>query len=137
MKVFVDTSGIFAALVRDDDQHQVAGQILHKLLDAEATLVTTGAVLFETLALLQARVGFPAARVFEQEFRPRLEVTWVEGDLYDRGVRRWLLRGSRAVSLVDCLSFVVMEEMGLRHALAFDRHFANEGFSLLTPGAVS
>ena len=137
MKVFVDTSGIFAALVADDGQHEVAGQVLHRLLDKEATLVTTGAVIFETIALLQTRAGFPAARAFERDFRPRLEVAWVDHDLYDRGVKRWLLRGSRAVSLVDCLSFVVMEGMALSHVLGFDRHFANEGFTLLTPSAVS
>ena len=135
MKVFADTSGIFAALVADDGQHEVAAKVLHRLLDIDATLVTTGAVVFEAMALLQTRVGFAAARAFERDFRPRLDVAWVDEGLYDKGIRRWLLRGSRAVSLVDCLSFVLMEETGVLHALAFDKHFEQEGFTLLTPGA--
>ena len=32
------------------------------------------------------------------------------------------------VSLVDEVSFLVMKEAGLRHALTFDKDFAREGF---------
>lgn len=34
--------------------------------------------------------------------------------------------------MVDCLSFVVMREMKLTTALAFDKHFGQAGFQVLT-----
>jgi uncharacterized protein len=39
---------------------------------------------------------------------------------------------SRSLSLVDCVSFVVMRQMGLDTAFVFDRHFRNQGFHCLT-----
>ncbi len=33
--------------------------------------------------------------------------------------------------LIDCVSFVVMKNRGIRQALTFDRHFAQAGFHVL------
>jgi predicted nucleic acid-binding protein len=33
--------------------------------------------------------------------------------------------------LVDCISFVVMREGGIRHALTFDKDFEQAGFAVL------
>lgn len=34
--------------------------------------------------------------------------------------------------LVDCVSFTVMRQAGVTQALAFDQHFIQAGFQLLT-----
>ena len=132
MTVFADTSGIFAALVRNDANHEPARETLAGLLDdPEATITTTDFVLLETMALLQARVGLDAALKFDRDLRPVLDVTWVDSALYSRAIRRLNLRQRRRVSLVDCISFVTMEEAGLRTAFSYDQHFADEGFDTL------
>jgi predicted nucleic acid-binding protein len=35
-------------------------------------------------------------------------------------------------SLVDCISFIVMKEVKVDHALAFDKHFTQAGFQIIT-----
>ena len=93
MTVFADTSGLFAALVRNDTNHEAARGSLSGLLEnAQSIIVTTNFVLLETMALLQARVGLHAALAFERDLRPLLDVTWVDADLYSRAVRRLALR---------------------------------------------
>ncbi|RME55690.1 MAG: VapC toxin family PIN domain ribonuclease, partial [Caldilineae bacterium] len=37
----------------------------------------------------------------------------------------------RGLSLVDCTSFVVMQQLGIDTAFAFDNHFKEQGFTLL------
>lgn len=132
MRVFVDTSALYAALVRTDNAHEPARTKLADLCaDAEVTLATTSFVVLETFSLLQARFGTDAALRFDRELCPHLEVSFVDRELHARGVRRVGLRRSRKVSLVDCTSFVFMEEQGIEAALALDKHFEQEGFRLV------
>ena len=132
MRVFVDTSALYAALVRTDSAHEPARTKLADLcVDTSVTLATTSFVVLETFSLLQARFGAEAALRFDREFCPHLEVAFVDRELYQRGVRRVALRRSRKVSLVDCTSFVFMEEQGIEAALALDKHFEQEGFRLV------
>ncbi|MEW6367015.1 MAG: hypothetical protein AB1714_20490 [Acidobacteriota bacterium] len=43
-------------------------------------------------------------------------------------VRMLLRENRRDLSLVDCVSFGVMNDLGLRHAFAFGPHFERAGF---------
>jgi len=131
VRVFLDTSGLYAALVRTDRSHESAKAKLTALLeDRGAVLLTTNFVTLETLSLLQARIGLDAALEFDRLLCPLLDVVFVDDKLYRRGIRRLALRRRRKVSLVDCVSFVLMEEQCLELAFALDRHFEQEGFRL-------
>lgn len=131
MKIYADTSGLFAALVKNDIMHSKAGPTMEKLLEEGAEIHVTSYVLLETMALLQARVGLDAARQFEQVLRPLLQVHWVEESLHEKAFKRLELRGTRGVSLVDCTSFVTMEDAGIRSVFGYDEHFTEEGFHLV------
>jgi predicted nucleic acid-binding protein len=47
------------------------------------------------------------------------------------GVTALLTAGRRELSLVDCVSFVVMRQLNLKNAFAFDRDFLAQGFETL------
>ncbi len=51
--------------------------------------------------------------------------------LFDSGVALFSKRLDKRWSLTDCISFVVMEEQGITHALTGDRHFEQAGFVAL------
>ena len=42
-------------------------------------------------------------------------------------------RGRRGLSLVDCMSFIVMRKLEVRQAFAFDADFEREGFEMYSP----
>lgn len=128
MRVFADTSALFALLVKNDVMAVRAGNTFRALLERNAEFHTTNYVLLETEALLQARVSLVAARRFHHEFAPLLRIRWVDALLHDRAFRRLELRNRRDISLVDSTSFVYMEDAGITPAFAYDRHFAEEGF---------
>ncbi len=77
MKVFIDTSGLYAMLVADDAHHGEAAAAFRRIVEAAAQLWTTSYVLVETVALLQRRVGMAAVRAFAESIRPLLTVRWV------------------------------------------------------------
>lgn len=52
-------------------------------------------------------------------------------DLFERGVSLFSQRPDKSWSLTDCISFIVMQEHGIRGALTADHHFVQAGFEAL------
>jgi len=129
--VFIDTSAFFAVLDADDVNHTAAGRIWKNLIDHREELVCSNYILIECFALLQRRLGFEAARVFQADVVGVLQVRWVDEPLHAAGVSALLTAGRRQLSLVDCVSFELMRRLGLTAVFAFDQDFADQGFSCL------
>ena len=52
-------------------------------------------------------------------------------DQFDRALELYERRADKDWSLTDCLSFLVMEDRGIRDALTADHHFEQAGFRAL------
>ena len=131
MSVFGDTSALYSLLVKTEAAHERARSAFRQLLEHDRTIWTTSFVLVETMALLQHRIGLSAARDFDEDILPVLNVRWVDEELYRRGVERLWREDRRRVSLVDCVGFEFMRLNGLTIAFAVDPHFIQAGFELL------
>jgi predicted nucleic acid-binding protein len=128
----VDTSAIYALLVADDEEHESSRAMLTFLDKTDVVLVTSSYVLRETTALLQSRIGIPAVRVLQEKVFPLLEIEWITRDLYERAVSALLAASKRQVSLTDWTSFEVMRKRGIEAVFAFDDHFEEQGFELVS-----
>ena len=128
MNIFVDTSALYAVLDRDDASHSSAEEVWTALLREKATLFTTNYVLVETTALLQHRIGIAAVRAFHEDVVPMLQVDWIKEEGHRAGVEAVLAAGRKTLSVVDCVSFQAMRQMGLRDAFCFDKRFREQGF---------
>ncbi len=133
--VFVDTSAIYALLVAEDDEHEHARSVLESLDAANVKLVSSSFVLHESLALLQARVGMAAVRLFQEKVFPVLDVEWITNDVYERGLAALLAASKRHISLADWTSFEIMRKRGIQSVFAFDDHFEEQGFEILSPSS--
>lgn len=131
-EVFADTSALFALLSRSDENHDRAARAFAALRARRARLVCTSFVLVETYALVGRRLGTDAVRDFRTDFAPLLEIVWVDETLHNRGLDLLLDRQKRSLSLVDAVSFVAMRERHIDEAFAFDPHFEQEEFSLVS-----
>ncbi|HKY51391.1 MAG TPA: PIN domain-containing protein [Candidatus Limnocylindria bacterium] len=127
MSVFVDTSGLFAFLAQDDQDHDRATAAFEDLLLNEE-LVTHNYVVAETAALVHARLGAAAARDLLRGLMRPLNVAWVDQRLHDAAAAAYLAATRRDVSLVDWTSFEFMHRNGLTTAFTFDRDFEDQGF---------
>ena len=131
MSVFVDTSGLYALLVRSEDGHEEMVRAFGEVLQGGRPLCATSYVLVETIALLQHRIGLAAVRDLLDRVAPLLEIEWVSQELHSSGVDRMLREDRRTLSLVDCVSLEFMRARGIDEVLGTDPHFAEAGYRLL------
>lgn len=129
-RVFVDTGGFFALLCAEDQCHERARSLFAEADALRWRLVTTNAVVIETHALLVARLR--DGRRHGIEFLDRIERTAcrierIRATDEKRAIVLLRRHADKDYSLCDALSFVVMERLKLKEAIAFDRHFRQYG----------
>ena len=129
-EVFLDTAYAIALAVESDEHHERA-EALADQLEIEATrLVTTRAVLLEIgNALSKKRYRKAAVELLDAlEQDPQVEIIALAEELYEPALELFRNRMDKEWGLVDCVSFVVMQERGLTEALTTDGHFEQAGF---------
>ncbi len=128
MRVFLDTSALYALLDAEDADHRSVSEALAELRESKALVTTTNYVIVETLAICQRRLGMGAARMLQEEFAPLLEVEWIGPEAHEEAGAAMMAANRRDLSLVDCVSFEVMRRLGIRRAFTLDEHFREQGF---------
>ena len=125
--IFLDTSAVYAIADVADPNHARASERLQAALGKPEAVLIHNYVILESVALIQRRLGLQAAIAFLKGVY-LLQVHWVTQDEHQAAVEMLELRNRRTLSLVDCVSFVVMKERGITTALAYDSDFDREGF---------
>jgi predicted nucleic acid-binding protein len=129
-QTFIDTLFVIALINRRDKYHEQADEMA-ELYDGQP-LLTTDAILLE-IGNAMARAFKPeAAQVIEDFLTSEdVEVVRLTPELFERALALYKSRPDKEWGLVDCISFVVMQDAGVTDALTFDRHFAQAGFRAL------
>lgn len=126
-EVFIDTSGFYAFLDGTDPRHAAAARLFQRAADEGWDLVTTSYVVHECWALLLNRIGWPAIDDWTARMLPHCRVVWVDERLHALGAERCRQVRERSFGLTDGVSLAYMRQAGIRHAIAFDRHFDRDG----------
>lgn len=131
-KIFVDTSG-WGNLVDTRQRFYPQTRAFYETAKHERTrLVTTNYVLAELVSLLSSPLRLPRSKSinFVDRIKTSLLVDIVHiGEDLDSEAWDFLSnRVDKDWSLVDCSSFVVMQDGGITEALTTDHHFEQAGF---------
>ncbi|HEX4955053.1 MAG TPA: PIN domain-containing protein [Thermoanaerobaculia bacterium] len=128
--IFLDTNGWLALLNRSDALHFRATGLWRRLGDLGARVVVTDWVIAETgngLARSPARQTFGSA-VDRLRESTAATIVKIDESLLLRALALFGRRRDKTWGLVDCASFVVMEDHEVRRAFTNDRHFEQAGF---------
>lgn len=141
---YYDTWAFLALANRRDPHHEVAAQLDAALEQARYVAVTSHDVLDETVTGLHITAGHSVALRFLELMEARVrgsELMLVEPTADRReaaaGLFRRLAPDTPRLSLTDCSSMTVMQELGIELAFTADRHFHRAGPGirpLLQPG---
>jgi predicted nucleic acid-binding protein len=132
MKLFVDTSAWVAYSDPSDRWHAAAKKAIHSSVGARVTFVTTDYVLDETITLLLYHAGRERAVAFGDKVLQSRQVKLMRVDrgIWEEAWRMFKQYDDKKWAFTDCTSFVVMRQMKLQRAFAFDRHFMQAGIRL-------
>ena len=120
--VFADTSGWANALHRGQPFHALAVSVVSQVRANGRRLVTTNYVLTELVALLTSpiRMTRPQQIQLLADIRSAawVDIIHIDESLDGAAWNLWQSRPDKEWSLVDCASFVVMQQRGLTQAQA-------------------
>lgn len=131
--VFVDTQYWIAVTNRRDPWHELAVAARSRL--GPALLVTTEEVLGEFLTGISR--GGPRLRrravqiIRAMRTNPDTKIIEQSHESFARGVNRYAAREDKAYSFADCVAMNTMDAGAITDILSNDRHFEQEGYSVL------
>lgn len=128
--VFADSFHFLALLNADDPAHEDA---VSAQSQRGRTIILTDCVLLELGDALCHPRDHADFLALNQSLSsdPHVKIIRLTPDLLQRGIQRFRDRPDKDWPLTDCISFVVMEEEGIREALTGDQHFEQAGFTAL------
>ena len=129
-KVFVDTLFV-VALINERDAYHARAAELADLCDGRP-MVTTNAILLEIGNALAGSFKRQAVEVIDAFLASSdVEIVPLTPRLFQDAYSMYRKYQDKEWGLLDCVSFVVMREAGIRDALTFDHHFVQAGYNAL------
>jgi predicted nucleic acid-binding protein len=130
--VFADTAGWAHLFHPKEPHHSSATTIYHRTWQQGYKFITTNYVVAELASLLISPLRVSKPRIIEYieglRTSPYVEIIHIDPTLDQQAWKLFSAREDKNWSLVDCVSFVVMQQRGITEALTTDHHFEQAGF---------
>ncbi len=126
--IFLDTGFLFALVSTKDEHHDRVVEIFRTFKEARLSdvLLTTNHVVSEAITLTRKLGHENAARLGDRLYAEKLaRIHWTTPDEEWQAFGYFKRYYDQVYSFTDCLSFVVMEKLGIREALAVDSDFTH------------
>jgi predicted nucleic acid-binding protein len=123
--VFVDASAWVAITNRKDANHRKAVQIFRRLLGTSTRLIATTWTAYEALTIVKSRLGYSQAERLWDRFQARalVDLVWIDEKFEREALDLFWRFRDKSWGVVDCSRLAVMQDLGCRHVVAYDRHF--------------
>lgn len=131
-RIFIDTSAWDAIADAGDANHELALLFRDELV-GQYELVTANNVLDELYTLLLLNIGYHRTLQFKQQLdiltqEKILVVVWIFEQI---AAEAWDIfkqfNSDKHWSFTDCTSYVIMKQLSIEEAFAFDHHFQQMG----------
>lgn len=125
---FLDTGFLFALVSKRDAHHERVVEVFREFQNRRLQdhLLTTNYVIAETITLTLKIGHDKAVKLGDQLYGEKLaRIHWATPDEERAAFEYFKRHQDQTYSMVDCLSFVVMEKLGIREALAVDSDFTH------------
>jgi uncharacterized protein len=130
--MLVDTSGWGNLIDPTQPFHANAASLYRLARQEKHRIITTNYIISEVVALLTSPLRIPKSQIiaFMQSLKssPYVEILHINPETDAQAWQLLTNRADKAWSLVDCSSFVIMQQEKITEALTNDHHFAQASF---------
>lgn len=133
MRIFVDT-GAWIALADKHDQHHQTAQTLYGIIQKNnSSLLITDYVFDETVTWLHYKINHDVACMWgDNILKSRMvEMLTVNETHIHQAWELFQAYQDQRFSFTDCVSFVVMDVLGISVVFGYDAHFSTMNFHLI------
>ena len=125
--VFLDSGYLIALINKKDNLHNIAVKASEKF---HGPFVTTQLVLVELANSLCLPPQRPLAIKIIDKIQndPLTTVIPLTPDRFEKALSHYKKRSDKSWGMIDCFSFIAMDEFGIKQALTFDEHFIQAGY---------
>ncbi len=131
--IFADTFYWIALLNSKDTWHSQVIAVSQTISDSP--LVISDGIIDELFAYSSKRgdlLRLKVSEVYKSFLKdPNIQIVSYVPAIRQKGIDLYEQRPDKGYSLVDCISMVIMKEMGIVEVLTNDKHFTQEGFTIL------
>jgi predicted nucleic acid-binding protein len=130
-RLFLDTVFIQAILNPHDQYHIPSMKLLPRVKNAQQVWITE-AIFIEVGNALSTYNHRKVSAFIQQCYQTdNISIVNITPQLFQQGLNLYESRQDKTWGLVDCLSFIVMEQNNLMDAVTSDIHFVQAGFRAL------
>lgn len=127
--VFFDTGYLLALINKKDNLHVLALEASGKFHGPYLTIQLILVELTNSLSLPEQR---PLAVNIVEKLQkdPSTTVVPFSSERFEETLLYYKARSDKSWGMVDCFSFIVMDELMVKQALTFDEHFKQAGYNV-------
>ena len=127
--LFVDSGAFLAYFSKKDPDHEKA----RKVIDKTTEIIITDYIYDEILTLTRRRLGInPSIEIMDHiKHNKDIEVAVVTEKDKNKAEEIFKKYTDKDFSFTDCTTFAVIERLGLKNILSFDKHFRQYGIVTL------
>lgn len=131
-KLFVDTSFFVATADQSETNHQKAVNFISSIPQS-TRLITTDFIIDETVTRIRTLLGVEAAYRAGAALLDSgtYKIVMIDKQTCLKALEKFRKFSDKVLSFTDCTSFVVMDQMKIKTALAFDDDFVKVGFQVV------
>ena len=133
--MFIDTSGWANLYIPSETYHLLTAKIFQESRQQQQQLFTSSYVVSELITLLDSPLRTSRNRLFSIinsiKTAPFVHIMHITPEIDNAAWELCQKRPDKPWSLVDCSSFIIMQQLNIQTALTTDRHFEQAGFTRL------
>ncbi len=131
-ELFVDTSGWGNLIDVSQPFHPLAAKLYRLARQQNQKIITTNYIITELIALLTSPLRLRRYQIItfieSLKMSPYIDILHIDAEIDGEAWQLLVSRGDKNWSLVDCSSFVIMQQRNITEALTNDNHFEQAGF---------